>query len=223
MVHVVRKNIKNLNLRVCPPDGEVRVSAPIYVSDNEIRNTILRKLSWIEKHQARIQEREPVSKCIMQEGEVHFFLGKTYKLNVIEQRGKHKVEIGQDRELLLCVRPGTGVEARQHVINEWYRNEIKALIPAIIEKWEPVIGVKINDWGVKKMKTRWGTCNIQKARIWLSLELAKRPVECLEYVVVHEMVHLHERYHNARFKSYMDSYIPGWRLHHDALNQPQTI
>ena len=105
------------------------------------------------------------------------------------------------------------------MLNDWYRSELKARIPALIAKWEPEIGVKVAQWGVKKMKTKWGTCNIDARRIWLNLELAKKPVQCLEYIVVHEMVHLLERHHNDYFRELMDRFMPQWRLYKDQLNE----
>ncbi len=121
--------------------------------------------------------------------------------------------------MILQVRPGTTRDKRQQILNDWYRRYMKEIIPDLIQKWEPTIGVRVNDWGVKKMKTRWGSCNIRDRRIWLNLDLAKKPPHCLEYVLVHEMVHLLERHHNDRFKSFMDQFLPQWRLYRDDLNQ----
>jgi predicted metal-dependent hydrolase len=116
------------------------------------------------------------------------------------------------------IHENTTREQRRKVLTEWYRRQLKQLLPALIEKWQPIIDVEVKAWGVKQMKTRWGTCNIPAQRIWLNLELIKKPLNCLEYVVVHEMVHLLERHHNARFKAYMDEFLPHWREHKFALN-----
>ena len=216
-VQIVRKRIKNLHLRVSAPDGCVRVSAPMHVHDIEVQQMVFLRLDWIKKHQLRLASRAAPLELKMVSGENHFYLGVSYPLEVFEQRGKQAAALTEKSTLQLYVRPDTCAVKRARILNEWYRQQIKALIPGLIEKWEPVIGVKVDDWGIKKMKTRWGTCNISDSRIWLNLELIKRPLECLEYVLVHEMVHLLERYHNQRFKAYMDEFLPDWRLQDTAL------
>jgi predicted metal-dependent hydrolase len=113
----------------------------------------------------------------------------------------------------LHVRPGTSAEQRERVLQRWYRRQLKELIPPLVEKWRSALGVQVTDWGIRKMKTKWGTCNVEARRIWLNLELAKKPVQCLEYIVVHELVHLIERHHNDHFISIMDKHLPQWRLH----------
>jgi predicted metal-dependent hydrolase len=128
------------------------------------------------------------------------------------------VVIKNRAKLILYVRPNTTTANRELVLNEWYRDELKKRIPALIAKWEPIIGREVAGWGVKRMKTKWGSCNIPQRRLWLNLELAKKPPECLEYILVHEMVHLLERHHNDAFRAYMDKFLPHWRLHRDALN-----
>ena len=215
-VQIIRKKIKNLHLRVYPPDGRVRVTAPMCINDDEIRFVILERFSWIRKQQVRLANLPPIVPCEMVSGESHFYLGKPYSLEVIEKKGRPEVVLNESL-LSLYVRPNTAAEKRALVLTDWYRQEIKALIPELLQKWEPVIDVKVDDWGVKKMKTRWGTCNIGARRIWLNLELMKKPVACLEYVLVHEMVHLLERYHNQNFKAYMDQFLPDWRAQDEVL------
>ncbi|MDY0078362.1 MAG: SprT-like domain-containing protein, partial [Bacteroidales bacterium] len=117
------------------------------------------------------------------------------------------------------IRPKSSREQKQIAINEWYRSELKKLIPEIIEKWEHKIGVQVSEWQVKQMKTKWGTCNIEKKRIWINLELAKKPIHCLEYIVVHEMIHLLERHHNDRFLSLMEKHMPQWKFYREELNR----
>ncbi len=150
--------------------------------------------------------------------ESHYFLGRRYLLNVIERDEPSRVVVRHKTIIDLYVPKGTGHLKRQQVLIGWYRKELKALIPPLIGKWEALIGVKIASWGVKKMKTKWGSCNNTDNRIWVNLELAKKPVQCLEYIVVHEMVHLLERHHNDRFIMLMDKFLPNWRLHRDELN-----
>ncbi|GMR08741.1 MAG: SprT family zinc-dependent metalloprotease [Gammaproteobacteria bacterium] len=217
-VQIIRKDIKNLNLRVTPPEGGVRVSVPRYMDDETVRHIVVKKLPWIRKQQIRIASQPGQSLPEMYTGESHYYFGKQYLLDVIERHGRHKVELNNNSRISLYVRPGTPAEKRGLVLTRWYRQQIKEAIPDLIQKWEPIIGVKVNEWRIKQMKTRWGSCNITASRIWLNLELVKRPVECLDYVVVHEMVHLLERCHNDDFRAYMDKFLPHWRLHRDALN-----
>ena len=218
-VDVVRKDIKNLHLGVYPPEGRVRVAAPLRVNDEAIRLAVISKLPWIKRQQNRFlsQERQSEREYVYREN--HYFFGQRYLLNVIEHAGQSRVEIQNKTRIDLYVPPGSDELKREQVLLAWYRRELKDLIPSLIKKWEEIIGVTVEDWGVKKMKTKWGSCNINERRIWLNLELAKKPVECLEYVVVHEMVHLLERNHNDRYKQLMDQFMPQWRQNRDILNQ----
>ena len=140
-------------------------------------------------------------------------------MEVIERRGRHEILISDGNILQLFVNSGTDTEKRLKVLTEWYREQLKGKIPDLLNKWQPIIGKQVNDCRIKKMKTRWGSCNITKGRIWLNLELAKKPIECLEYVLVHELVHLWERYHNEKFRAYMDKYLPQWQEYSDMLNR----
>lgn len=218
-VQVVRKDIKNLHLGVHPPEGHVRVAVPMHVTDERIRLAIVDKLSWIKTQQADFfaQPRQSVREMLT--GECHYYFGKSYRLEVVKRQGKGKVELAGGNRIRLTVKENTQTEARLKVLNEWYREQLKSRIPELIDKWQTKIGVTSNDWGVKKMKTKWGSCNIEAKRIWLNLELAKKPPECLEYILVHELVHLLERRHNDRFKGYMDQFLPDWRERRDLLNK----
>lgn len=218
-VQVVRKPIKNLHLGVYPPDGMVRVSVPLHITDDNVRLAVISRLSWIKKQQAKFQAQPRQSEREMVIGESHYFFGKRYRLEVIERRGKHEIVIKNNSTLQLFVNPGTTTANRTKVLREWYRQQLKARIPNLLNHWEPIIGKQTTAWGVKKMKTRWGSCNIEKCRILLNLELAKKPVECLEYVLVHELVHLLERKHNDRFKGLMDKFLPSWRMRRDILKR----
>jgi len=203
-IELIKKNIKNVYISVHPPGGNVKVS----------------KLSWIKKQQQKFinQERQPERDYVS--GESHYFLGQRYLLNVIyTNERKQGVEIRNKKYIDLYVRENTPKYLRERVIMEWYRNRLKELIPPLISKWEPVMGVKVNEFGVKMMKTRWRTCNPSARRIWVNLELAKKSPICLEYIVVHEMVHLLERTHNERFTAYMDRFIPNWRAVKAELNE----
>ena len=218
-VQVVRKKIKNLNLAICPPDGRVRVSVPSHVTDETVRRVVLSRLSWIKKHQANFRSRPRPPQREMVSGESHYLWGKPYPLEVIERWGRHEMEITNSDRLRLYVKPNTTRVNRAKVLTEFYRAEMKKRLPDLIAKWEATLGEQVSEWGVKKMKTRWGSCNVSARRIWLNLELAKKPAECLEYILVHEMVHLLERRHNKRFRSYMDQFMPQWRSQREALDR----
>ncbi|MEO0373748.1 MAG: SprT family zinc-dependent metalloprotease [Cyanobacteria bacterium P01_A01_bin.17] len=217
-VQVVRKPIKHLHLGVYPPDGQVRVSAPEHLTDDNIRLAVISRLSWIKKQQATFAAQPRQSAREMVNGESHYVFGQRYRLDVIERRGRHEVILKNHYTLQLLVNPDTTPAHRDRALKEWYRQQLKERIPALLEKWEPLIGQSASAWGVKKMKTKWGSCNIQQRRIWLNLELAKKPVECLEYVLVHELVHLLERTHGDRFQAFMDEFFPHWRTSRDLLN-----
>ena len=169
------------------------------------------KKDWIDKHVQRSKERAPKPQYKYVQGESHFILGREYQLQVIERDKPPSVEITEADILKLFVRTGSDQEKREIVLREWYRAMLKKQIPALVGKWEKELDVTVKDWGVKQMKTRWGTCNIRDARIWLNLELAKTPFICLDYVVLHEMVHLLERYHNKRFYGIVGKHMPEWR------------
>jgi predicted metal-dependent hydrolase len=216
-VQVIRKPIKNLHLSVCPPDGHVRVAVPLRITDDNVRLAVISRLKWIKTQQSSFQSQPRQSPREMVTGESHYVFGKRYRLEVIERCGCHEVVIKNNNILQLFVKPGTSKLNRALVLNEWYRQQLKARIPSLLDRWEPIIGEQISDWGIKKMKTKWGSCNIAQKRIWLNLELAKKPIDCLEYVLVHELVHLLERNHGEQFKTHMDSFLPRWRQNRDIL------
>ena len=219
VVDVVRKNIKNLHLGVYPPNGRIRVAAPLRVNDEAVRLFIITKLAWIKRQLAKFggQERQSAREYVS--GESHYYQGHRYLLNVIYQKGAPAVILRNNTTMDLFVRPGSDTSQRERVLIAWYRQRLKEEIVPLIAKWEPIIGVKVAEWGVKQMKTKWGTCNTRAHRIWLNLELIKKPLHCLEYVIVHEMVHLLERLHNDRFKAYMNSFMPLWQYYREELNR----
>ncbi len=218
-VDVVRKDIKNLHLAVYPPAGRVRVAAPLLVDDEAVRLAVISRLAWIKRQQAKFDAQERQSARQYVSGESHYFQGNRYRLNLIEQAGKQQVFLRNKKFIDLYMHPASSTAQRGRVMAAWYRAYLKASLPLLIAKWESVLGVTVQDWGVKQMKTKWGACNIEAARIWLNLELAKKSPHCLEYILVHEMVHLLERHHNDRFRSLMNRFLPGWELIRDELNR----
>ncbi len=218
-VEVIKKKIKNLHLAVYPPNGRVRLAAPEGVNDDTLKLYTISKLAWIKRQQRKFaqQDRQPERKYIQRES--HYFMGKRYLLRIVEENKPQHVSITNKAYINLHVRPGATTLQRHNIITEWHRTELKKMIPVMIDKWEHKMGVQVEEWGVKQMKTKWGTCNIDKKKIWLNLELAKKPVQCLEYIIVHEMVHLLERRHNDLFLMYMNKYLPNWRTLKEELNK----
>jgi predicted metal-dependent hydrolase len=218
-VQVVRKDIKNLHLGVYPPHGRVRVAAPLRVSDNAVRLAVVGKLAWVKRQKAKFEAQPRQSEREMVSGESHYFRGKRYRLRVIERKGANRVFLRNSSIMDLYLQPGTSAANRQRVLQSWYREQLRALIPPLLERWQPLVGVHVTHWVIKRMKTKWGTCTLKARRIWLNLELAKKPVSCLEFILVHELVHLLERHHTDRFRDYMNRLMPQWRLRREELNR----
>lgn len=218
-IDVVRKDIKNMHLAVYPPTGRVRIAVPLRINDEAVRLFAISKIGWIRKHQRNFIGQNRQSPREYKQRESHYFQGKRYLLRITEQEAPAKVLLKTKSYIDLFIRPESTAEQKQTIINEWYRSELKKVIPGIIEKWEPKIGVKVSEWQVKQMKTKWGTCKIEAKRIWINLELAKKPLHCLEYIIVHEMIHLVERHHNDRFLALMEKYMPQWKFYKEELNR----
>lgn len=218
-VHIYRKPIKNLHLGVYPPRGRVRVAAPLRMSDNAVRLAVISRLGWIKKQRARFQSQERQSAREYVSRESHYYLGRRYLMNVVEHDGPPRVALRNKGVLEFHVPSGMTRVSRERLLRDWYRQQVKSLIPPIVEKWEAVTGINVAAWGVRRMKTKWGSCSSAERRIWLNLELAKKPLRCLEYIIVHEMIHLLERRHNDRFTKLLDRFMPTWRLHRDELNR----
>ena len=218
-VEVVRKDIKHFYIGVHPPNGRVRVSAPLHFDEDAVRMALITRLAWIRQKQAEFAKQERQSEREFVTGESHYFAGRRYRLDVIEQDCPPKVWLPNNTKIALSVRPGSDRAKRRAVMQRWYRQHLRAEVPPLLEKWEPKLGVSVNEVRIKRMKTLWGSCNIGAKRIWLNLELAKKPKSCLAYVLVHEMVHLLERDHNDRFRGLMDKFLPQWRTYRDTLNR----
>jgi len=217
-VDVVLKDIKNIHLSVYPPSGRVRIAAPSRMRLDTIRVFAISKLGWIKQQQKKLQGQERDTLREYVDRESHYLWGKRYLLKVIEGNEAPSVALQHSR-MLLRVRPGTDAKKKQAIIEAWYRQQLKKAVPPLIIKWEPLLGVKIERFFVQRMKTKWGSCNHGTHSIRLNTELAKKPRECLEYIVVHEMTHVLEPTHNARFVALMDQCMPQWRFYRDQLNR----
>jgi hypothetical protein len=216
-VDVVYKKIKNMHISVYPPMGRVRVAAPERLDEDAIRLAVVQRLPWIKKQREQLQAAERQSEREMLTGESHYVWGHRLRLTLVETTGRPRVDLAGSK-LQLTVRAEAEEAERRKLLESWYRKQIKAAIPPLIEKWETIIGREVSSWIVRRMKTKWGSCNPDTARLWFNIELAKKAPGCLEYIVVHEMTHLLERTHNDRFVDLMDKNLPNWRALRDELN-----
>lgn len=218
-IDVVRKDIKNLHVGVYPPDGRVRVAAPRHLGDSAVRLAVVTRMGWIRRQRASFERQERQSQREYVTGESHYFEGRRYRLVVVERAAPAEVKIVSSRTIKLFVRPNTSRERRETIMNSWYRDRLRKHFSALLAKWEPRIGVEVSELRIKRMRTRWGTCNAPEKRIWLNLELAKKPLQCLEYIMVHEMVHFLVRHHNDSFRSTMSRLLPTWPQCQAELNR----
>lgn len=220
-IEIIRKPIKSLNLRIYPPAGIVKFSVPIRYSEQLIRQHLQSKSSWIKSHRDRVLQRAPQSDAELITGASVPFEGKNYLLIVEEQHGPSQIKV--NGELMhLYIAPQATQDQKKALLERWYRQEMERVLPELIARWEKVVGVRVMAWGLRSMKTRWGSCNTRVGRIWLSLNLAKKPLICLEYVLVHELVHLLEASHNQRFYRLMSQFMPDWREYEYLLEGKRT-
>ena len=217
-VDVVFKDIKNLHLSVYPPSGRVRISAPERMKLDTIRIFAISKLDWIKRQQMMLQGQERETPREYLDRESHYLWGKRYLLRVLEMEDVPEVQLHSSK-MLLRVRPRSSEDKKRAVVAQFYREQIKAAVPPLFARWEPVMGVSVNRFYVQRMKTKWGGCNPRARAIRLNTELAKKPKHCLEYIIVHEMAHLLVRHHDERFTALMDKFIPQWRLYRSELNR----
>ena len=216
-IEIQKKNIKNLRLVVLPPDGRVRVSAPLYLSDDSIKRFVSDKIDWIKKQQEKFGDKPRQADREYVSGETIYVFGQQYFLRV-EYNSKGNSLVLSGNEAILTVRKESTAEQREVFLNEWYRALLKEKIAIYLQKWEEITGLRPDSWQTKNMKTRWGTCNASARRIWLNLQLAKKPPECLEYVILHELAHLQVYNHGKDFIAIMDRYMPNWREIRKRLN-----
>ncbi|WP_127466464.1 SprT family zinc-dependent metalloprotease [Streptomyces sp. B27] len=216
-IDVIYKNIKNLHIGVYPPLGRVRVAAPHQLDDEQVRLAVIQRLPWIKEQREQLQSAARQSTREMVTGESHYVWGVRRRMKVVERPGRAHFELDGER-LLLYVPAGTSAERRRELLDRWYREQLRHVIPDLITKWEPVLEVSVPRWSIKRMKTKWGSCNRETGHVWFNVELAKKPPACLEYIVVHEMAHYLERHHDDRFTKLMDRFMPNWRSVRDQLN-----
>jgi predicted metal-dependent hydrolase len=218
-VEVIRKDIKNLHVGVYPPTGRVRVAVPLRLNDEAVRLAVISRLGWIRRRQAGFAQQARQSRRELVTGESHYFQGRRYRLSVVQHEGSPSLRLPTNSTMEMRLPSGTNRDKREAVLQQWYRKWLRAQIPPLLAKWETKAGVAVTEVRIKRMKTRWGSCNPSARRIWLNLELAKKPSSCLEYIFVHELVHILERHHNERFRELMDTLMPTWRLWREELNR----
>lgn len=216
-IEVQKKNIKNLHLVVAPPEGKVRVSAPMHLSDESIAMFIRTKLGWIKKQQEKFKKQPRQTEREYVSGETLYVWGQQYFLRV-DYSYKGNSLVLEGNKAILTVRKESTASQREAFVNEWYRALLKEKIETYLPKWEKITGLHCDSWQTKYMTTRWGTCNTNTGKIWLNLQLAKKPIECLEYVILHELTHLKVRNHSKEFVALMDQYMPYWREIKKLLN-----
>ncbi len=216
-IELVRKNVKNINLSILPPDGRVRVSAPRYVQASVIERFIFSKLDWIKKKRAAFRTSDALRTCEFLSGDTVYLFGRALGLSLDPAQKRGSVRLYENGVVMGA--DGTEeVSVRERYYNEWLRPILSREIEYLLPIWEERTSLHPFSWSIKKMKTRWGSCNTRTGKIWLSLSLAKRPRECIEYVILHELVHLRESGHGARFCALMDEYMPNWRDLKQKLN-----
>ena len=209
-VIINRKDIKNLHIGVYPPHGKVRVATPLHVDDEAVRLAVISRFAWIKRQIKSFQGQPRQTRREMVTGESHFYMGKRYLLNIEATSSKHSVLLGHDT-ITLSVRKNTTRDNRIKLLEAWYREQLRNVIAPLIEKWSVTIGVQLPLWSIRKMNTKWGSCNTTTGKLLFNLELVKAPMEAIEYVVVHELCHLKERLHTTQFEALMNRYIPDWR------------
>lgn len=218
VLDVVKKDIQNVHLSVYPPSGKVRISAPLRMHTDTIRVFAISKLGWIRQQQQKLRAQERETPREYLDRESHYVWGRRYLLKVVEADAAPSAQT-QHGTLLLRVRPGADEATREAVVAGWYRQLLKRAVPPLIEAWEPLLSVTVKGFFVQQMKTRWGSCNLDARTIRLNTELAKKPRECLEYIVGHEMIHLLESTHNARFTGLLNRFMPQWQHYRSILNR----
>lgn len=217
-IEKIRKDIKNIHLSVHPPNGRVRVSVPLSTSDETLRIFLITKSAWIKKQIKKFSGQERQTKREYVSGESHYLFGKRFQLYLKEDKDNPRLEVSKKNKMTLYAKPKSTIISRQQIFEKFYREELEKIIPKLNQKWAKKVGVRVNQIRIKKMKTKWGTCNQKDKRIWLNLELAKHAPHCIDYVFVHELVHIKERTHNDLFISLLSDAYPKWQKSKEELN-----
>jgi len=218
-IEAIRKDIKNIHLGVYPPNGRIRMAVPIKTKEEAIRLFVISKIPWIKKQQKFFAKQERQTPREYVTGETHYIFGKAYRLNVIKSNEPSKITLKRKTHIDLYVKKSSTILQRRKLFEKFYRKELENILSKSIKKWEKKIGVNTKEVRIRKMKTKWGTCNDKEKRIWLNLELAKKPFHCIDYVLVHELVHLKETKHNDKFIKLLESAYPKWQQHKEELNR----
>ncbi|MDX2414697.1 MAG: SprT family zinc-dependent metalloprotease [Bacteroidales bacterium] len=209
-IELVRKRIRNLSIRVMPPDGTVKASVPLGMSIKQVNDFIQKKEPWIRQQKAKIANNAFTNVAEYTIGEEHYLFGKPYNFDLRETSGKEGVALEEQTIVMYC-KAGRDREQKEKLMERWSRENLLTNLPGLVSKWEERMGLDVKEFRVRKMTTRWGTCNPRARRIWFSLMLAKRRPELIEYIVVHEMVHFLVQGHNKLFYNYMDKYLSDWK------------
>lgn len=213
------KDIKNVHLTIYPPNARIHVSAPLCMTEESVRLFLITKLPWIRPRVSQILDQNRQTPREYVSGENHYFKGQRYRLKVVYLNTPAKVEIQGNDYIKLSIREGATEERKAEALREWYRSEFKTILPDLISKWEKNLGVKVNKWEVKQMKTLWGSCNHKTRNVIFNLELIKKPVRCIEYVIVHELLHIKVRLHNKEYTALLNRHFPNWEQLKDELNE----
>lgn len=216
-VDVIYKDIKNLHIGVYPPLGRVRVAAPARLDDEQVRLAVIQRLPWIKRQREQLQTAPRQTEREMVTGESHYVWGVRRRLKVVERPGRAHIEVDGDR-LVLYAPADHSPEDRRECLDQWYRDQLRRVIPDLVSGWEAKLNVSVPKWTIRRMKTKWGSCNRETRHLWFNVELAKKHPDCLEYIVVHEMTHYFERNHGERFTTLMDKHLPDWRSRREQLN-----
>jgi predicted metal-dependent hydrolase len=218
-VDLVRKSIKNLHLAVYPPDGRVRVAAPWHVSDDAIRLAVATRVAWINRQRRRFLAQDRQSKREYISGETHYFLGRGYRLQLTPDGSSFKIKLAGSSRIELRTPVGTDRDAREQAILRWHRRELRKRAELEAKAWAARLKFDMPEIGIKRMRTKWGTSNPSVRRIWLNLELAQKPVHCISYIILHELVHFRHRKHGEEFVAVLDLMMPNWRSIRAELNE----
>lgn len=213
------KQIKNIHLTIYPPDAHIHVSAPMAMTEDAVRLFLISKMGWIKQRTEEVLNQQRQTKREYVSGENHYFMGQRYRLKIVFCDAAPRVELDGKQFIVLYIRESASEQRKEEVLKEWYRKELKVLLSPLVEKWENIIGVSANRWEVKQMKTLWGSCNNSTRNILFNLELAKKPLHCIEYIVAHELLHINVRLHNVAFTAKLDEYLPQWRMLKEELNE----